>query len=383
MILLKGMTWNHDRGLAPMIATAERFRESHPEVGIDWEARSLRDFGDAPVGALADEYDLVVLDHPFMGTLAKAGCFLPLDEHFPPEVLAGFAEDGLGVSHATYTMGGHQWALANDAAAQVMCYRADLLEREAAALPCTWEDVLHLAHRRRGFVSVALSPLDALICFFTLCANAGDLPFTTFERVVSREAGEYALEMLRKLADCSAPVSFSENPIALYERMSSTDETAYCPLAFGYSNYSRLGYRARLLSFGAIPSAGHGPVGATLGGAGLAISVKCKDRASARAYAAWVAGRDCQRTLYVESGGQPGSRSAWEDEAANALTNGYFRMTKPVLEQAWVRPRFHGFVEYQNAAAPVAAHFLTGDLTSRQTLDEFDRLLRHFQKQQP
>ena len=31
---LRGITWKHDRGLAPLLATAKHFREQHPE--IDW-----------------------------------------------------------------------------------------------------------------------------------------------------------------------------------------------------------------------------------------------------------------------------------------------------------------------------------------------------------
>ncbi len=32
MIKLKGITWNHTRGLLPMVATSQRFTELHPEV---------------------------------------------------------------------------------------------------------------------------------------------------------------------------------------------------------------------------------------------------------------------------------------------------------------------------------------------------------------
>lgn len=158
--------------------------------------------------------------------------------------------------------------------------------------------------------------------------------------------------------------------------MSATDQVAYCRLAFGYSNYARPGYRSRLLSFGAIPSAGRGPVGATLGGAGLAISARWPHREVALEYAPWVAGSDCQRTLYVQSGGQPAAHSAWTNDAANALANGYFRSTLPVLEQAWLRPRFAGFVGYQNLAAEIIGDCLSARRTSDETLEELDRLLR-------
>jgi multiple sugar transport system substrate-binding protein len=372
LIRLRGMTWKHTRGLAPMVATAVRFRESHPEISIEWEARSLSDFGEAPVENLAAEYDLVVLDHPYMGELAQAKCFLALDEFLPAEQLREFAADSAGPSYPAYHFGGHQWALPIDAAAQIAGWRADLLEREGLRVPQTWDEVFTLAQVRPGFVSLPLWPLDTLMCFFTLCANVGDPCFTRPGCLVRRETGEYALDMLRRLREAAALQAATENPIAVWERMSSTDETAYCPLAFGYSNYARAGYRANLLSFGLVPSAGKGAVGATLGGAGLAVSARCAHREIALQYASWVASRECQRTLYVHSGGQPASRSAWLDESSNGCANGYFRATLPVLEEAFVRPRHAGFVRFQNVAAEVLTRHLNGDLSAASTLDGLD-----------
>lgn len=373
MIRLRGMTWKHDRGLAPMLATAARFHESHPDVLIEWEARSLRDFGEAPVENLAAQYDMVILDHPYIGSMAKSGSFVALDEYLPAEQIAEFAQDSAGASYASYQMDGHLWAFAIDAAAQVSGYRADLLEREGLQLPRDWNDVFEMARVRPGFISLPLWPVDALMCFFTFCANAGEPFFDAEHLLVRREAGRYALALLRRLKDCSSPNAAAENPITLWERMSTTDTVAYCPLAFGYSNYARPGYRARLLSFGLIPSAGLGAVGSTLGGAGLAISNRSQHRELALQYGAWVSGRECQRTLYVESGGQPGSRTAWNDDHANQIASGYFRATLPVLEQAWLRPRFPGFSNYQNLALETIHRFLEQKISSDETLDELNR----------
>ncbi|HVX57996.1 MAG TPA: hypothetical protein VHA37_09835, partial [Candidatus Saccharimonadales bacterium] len=155
-----------------------------------------------------------------------------------------------------------------------------------------------------------------------------------------------------------------------------TDETAYCPLAFGYSNYSRDGYRARRITYGAIPSAGRGPVGATLGGAGLAISARCAHREVALAYTAWVAGASCQSTLYVDAGGQPGSRRAWTGDHANAITNAYFRATLPVLERAWLRPRDEGFPARQERGAEIVARLLSGKTSWKDAADELVKAMR-------
>jgi multiple sugar transport system substrate-binding protein len=59
---LKGITWNHTRGLLPMVATAQRFSELNPDVEISWEKRSLQDFADSSIEALAKKFDLLVID---------------------------------------------------------------------------------------------------------------------------------------------------------------------------------------------------------------------------------------------------------------------------------------------------------------------------------
>jgi multiple sugar transport system substrate-binding protein len=371
---LRGLTWKHDRGLAPLLATEKRFCETHPEVSIEWETRTLQEFGEASIQTVADRYDLVVIDHPFMGQVAREKCFLALDEYFSPAQFDELKRDSVGPSYVSYWFDDHLWALPVDAASQVAGYRADLLQANGFKVPQTWEDVLELAKFRRGFVTPALSPLDSLMCFFSMCANLGEPPFIQNHSVVSREIGEQVLERLRFLAEHAADGALSANPIAIWERMSSSDDIAYCPLAFGYSNYARNGYRSRLISFGLIPSSSRGPVGATLGGAGLAISEKCKHRDVALEYSFWLAGKPCQSTLYVESGGQPASKTAWQDPHANEITNGYFAATLPVLESAWLRPRFAGFEDFQVQALTTVSQFLKSEKSSRETLSRLDEL---------
>ncbi len=374
---LRGITWKHDRGLAPLLATAKDFCERHPGLRIEWEARSLQEFGEGTVKALADNYDLVIIDHPYMGQVAQEQCFLPLDEHFTPVQLRELERDSVGASYRSYYFEGHQWALPVDAAAQVAGYRADLLKANGFKVPQTWEEVLSLAKFRRGFVTPALSPLDSLMCFFTMCANLGEPPFTSTDKLVRNEIGQQALERLSVLAENAFEGALSANPIAIWERMSSSDEIAYCPLAFGYSNYARNEYRSKLVSFGLIPSSGKGSVGATLGGAGVAISASCSHIDLALEYVLWVTGKDCQRTLYVESGGQPASKTAWLDAHTNELTNGYFAGTQPVLENAWLRPRFSGFEYFQIKALTIVHQFLKREISCRDTLKQLDDLYRH------
>jgi multiple sugar transport system substrate-binding protein len=361
-----------------MLASARQFAEDHPDTRIEWEVRSLHEFGDASVKAFAERYDLIVLDHPFMGAVAQDRCLVALDEYVERTTLHNLESESVGVSHQSYFYDGHQWAFAIDAASQVAGYRADLLEAAGVRVPETWDEVSELAKIRPGFVSLPLFPLDSLMCFFTLCANAGYPPFSEGAScVVNHDAGESALLRLKTRVKSSTQDALAANPITVWERMSTTDDVAYCPLAFGYSNYARDGYRRSLLSFANIPSSGAlSCAGATLGGAGIAVSKCCSEIESAVQYATWVAGADCQRTLYVKSGGQPGNRRAWMDPEANALTNGFFQSTLPTLEKAFLRPRFAGFPNFQNAAFDVVWRFLKHDGSPGATLNTLDELYR-------
>jgi len=95
-VRLRGMTWNHSRGYSPMVATAQRYGELHSGFEITWEKRSLQEFADRPLGQLADRYDLLVIDHPWVGFAARTGWLLPLDEHLPAPFLDEQATQSVG-----------------------------------------------------------------------------------------------------------------------------------------------------------------------------------------------------------------------------------------------------------------------------------------------
>src|SRR5579884_4211985 len=109
-IELRGITWNHTRGYLHMVATAQRSLETHPDVSIRWDVRSLQAFGDAPIEELVRRYDLLIIDHPFIGQAAENGLFLPLDEFLSRDFLDDQARNSVGASHASYQYEGHQWA---------------------------------------------------------------------------------------------------------------------------------------------------------------------------------------------------------------------------------------------------------------------------------
>ncbi len=373
-ISLSGMTWNHTRGLLPMQATAQRFSELHPDIDILWHKRSLQQFADAPLSDLASRFDLLVIDHPSIGEAAHADLLLLLDEQLPAEFLADQDANTVGASHRSYYYNGHQYALAVDAAAPVSGWRPDLLSSANAELPQTWDDLLALA--RRGLVTVPAIPIDSLMNLFML-ANALDAePFTDPDHVIpSRLAGVEALRLLRELVQQAAPGSLERNPIKTWQLLATSETVAYCPFAYGYSNYSRDGYAMHTVQTGGLISLNGIQLRSTLGGAGLAISKHCKHAEAAVEYALFAAAGETQRTIYAFSGGQPGHRAAWLDPELNAHANDFFRNTLSTLDAAWVRPRFPGFIGLQDAASTIVHDYLVQGGSEQSVLERMDAAL--------
>ena len=376
-VRLRGMTWNHSRGYTPLVATAQRYCELQSGVEITWEKRSLQAFADQPLEQLAERYDLLVIDHPWVGVAARAGWFLPLDEHLAAPFLDEQAAQSVGPSARSYTFDGHQWALAIDTATPVAAWRPDLIA--VGDLPRTWADLLELA--RTGRVLFPGIPVDTLMNFYLVCSTLGEDVAQSAERVVSAEVGAQALRMLRKLAESLDPLFFDLNPIGVYEAMTLTDRFAYCPFAYGYSNFSRDGYARRPLEFGDLVEIDGRRCRTTLGGAGLAISSRCASVEAALDYAAFVADPLCQRTLYFENGGQPGHRSAWTDERVNRACRNFFVNTLPALDRAFLRPRYSGYLHFQDRAGSSIRDYLRRGGDERTVLERLDLLYLDSQKE--
>lgn len=369
MIGLKGITWDHPRGYQPLAASSRLYRERHG-VQVVWEARSLKDFGDASLDELSLEYDLIVMDHPHVGEAARADCLIPFDELCDGRELARLEAQSAGPSYASYRYGARQWALPLDAACQVASYRPDYLE--PGRLPSTWEQALELARRLRLeglWMAMPLCPTDSLCSFLTLSAQFGDGP-REVKKWIHRKTTIAVLERLRALRDACHPSSLDWNPIDLYDAMAAGDRIACCPLAFGYINYTREGFRAHPIAFGGIP----GKTGALLGGAGIAVSRRAADATAAARYVLWLCGSAFQSTTFLEAGGQPGNGLAWQAASADAATRDFLLNTRQALESAYVRPRFPGWPAFQEELGNRVHAFLKADSHPDRLHDELESL---------
>ena len=369
---LKGITWNHTRGLLPMVATSQRFSELNPNIEISWEKRSLQEFADASIDDLAKRFDLLVIDHPWTGFGAQTNAILPLSDYLSMEYIKDQEMNTVGRSYGSYVFHNKLWALPIDAATPVASARLDLLEKNGLKVPQKYNDVLALA--KKGLVAFAGIPVDVLMSFYMYCCSLGENPFQSQEIVISKETGKKALQLFRELAQLIDPANFNRNPIQVYEAMVNSDEIAYCPFAYGYSNYSRIGYSQKLLHFYDLVQLNNQPMISSLGGTGLAVSSFSQHIPEAIKYAEFTGSSQVQQTIFADNGGQPGHLQAWKSDRINQLTHDYFKNTLPALERAFLRPRYSGHMYFQDHAGDVVRNYLINGGNEDAVLDELNAL---------
>jgi multiple sugar transport system substrate-binding protein len=378
VIHLRGMAFDHPRGFAPMKAATEKFQLSNPSARISWDARSLKDFEDYPIENLAERYDLIMMDHPFIGSCVKSKALVPLDEHVSAEYLNDQERHSVGPSYQSYSWEGHQWALAVDAAAQVSAYRPDLLEARNLRVPETWDEMFELVEAlpEETKIGLTLNPTHSFCTFITLCANINENEALKEATGVDLSVGEEALNFLRRLVPVIHEVSLRADPIQMSELMSRSNEVAYVPFMFGYSNYARPGFAPHIIHYTDIPSTRSEPSGSVLGGVGLAVSAYSEHRQVAIDFALFVAAQECQRGIYFESGGQPGHRAAWTDPTVNQRASGFFEDTLRTLDLAYLRPRHVGYPAFQGRAGESIGGFLWNGGNAREVIKTINRLYK-------
>jgi multiple sugar transport system substrate-binding protein len=356
-VRLRGLTWDHPRGYLVLDALAATLE---PDVSVRWQRQRLEEFESRPLRTLADDFDLLVVDHPGLGEAVRDGALLPLDEVFGEQELSGWRAASAGASYDSYVLDGRPWALPLDAAAQVAVARPDLMD----ARPATWAQARQAA--RDHETTLCLGGPHALLMFSAICVAAGSPPAAPARPgpagtrspagdgpFVSETAGTAALAIMADLLACADRELSQRNPIGVLDAMAASGGPAYCPLVYGYVTYQRplAGEpgSSRLAAFGA--PAGPGGIGSVLGGTGLAITRSAAELGAAAALIRTLLSDEVQVGLYAELGGQSSARQAWEHPGADAAGGGFYRATLATVEQAWVRPRFAGYPEFQTAAS--------------------------------
>ena len=166
-VRLSGLTWDHPRGYRVLDALGGALE---PDVSVHWQRQPLEGFESRPLRTLADDFDLLVVDHPGLGEAIRDGALLPLDEVFGERELAAWRTASVGASYDSYVLGGRTWALPLDAAAQVAVARPDLMETR----PASWEQACQAA--RTHPTTLCLGGPHALLMFSAICVAAGAGP---------------------------------------------------------------------------------------------------------------------------------------------------------------------------------------------------------------
>lgn len=356
--VLRGITWDHPRGVDCLKAASAEYSNLHPGVEIQWDARPLREFEHTPIADLAVSYDLLAIDHPLIGEAVDRKALVALDSILPAAELEKRAGDSAGASHLSYSWGGHHWALGVDAACQVSAYRPDLLA--GTDVPRTWEELAQLASEHgRDRIGLAANPTHLWCTLLSLCEaaagpntrQADGRPEWWGNNGIDPQILVSALGRLKELVDLCAPESLEHDPISLLDQMSEDDRYLYVPFIFGYVTYAHTRPGRARIRFTNPATADGRPSGTLTGGVGLAISAMSAKQAAAADFLAFVTDPSCQGGAYLTAGGQPGLRSVWNDPQANEPVDGFFSDTLPTMDRAFLRPRFAGFPEYQRQAS--------------------------------
>lgn len=359
-----GLTWEHPRGKNALIAAADRERAAST-LDIRWETHPLEGFEERPIGELAQHYDLIVLDHPHLGEAIASWALTPMDAFIAPDGLANWDRRSIGQSFASYSAYGRQWAVPLDAAAQVAAYRPELIR----VPPRTWAEVHALA--LVAPVALSLAGPHALLTFASIrSALAGSAPRAATD-LVGGSGGREALELMRAIASKADRAFTHLNPIAMLETMRDTKAIAYCPLIYGYVNYS--GHGVRFTNIPKSQESGPDP-GSVLGGTGLALTSRCEPSQELLDHIEWLMSDEAQRDFIPRHDGQPSARSAWLDPHVDAQADGFYSSTLATLEASWLRPRGPGYICFQTAASAAVRDVVLGELDLQAGLERLSDL---------
>ena len=376
-ITLKGIAWDHPRGYEPLQATSKAFAELYQGVSIKWNIRSLKEFGDMPVESLIETYDLITIDHPYMGQADANKLLLPLEDKLTKSQIDNLKRQSVGPSFESYRYYDHLYALPIDAAALFAASRNDLILSLNLELPHMRSALFDFYKKIPDGFKVAwpLCPTDLWCTFLTLCAQDGGRNFIKDFKLNETVAIEVLNELIEHLNYLHSE-SLNWNPIQILNHMATNDEIIYSPYLFGYTNYSREGFAKKNINFSNSPTNPKNNISTILGGVGLAVSAKSKHADLASAYAGYVAKGETQEGIYTENGGQPGNLLAWQSAVNNGLCNNFFNNTLKTMEMAYVRPQHPGWNKFQEKGAAMLHRGLVKNISSTSLVKGLNQLYR-------
>ena len=84
-----------------------------------------------------------------------------------------------------------------------------------------------------------------------------------------------------------------------------------------------------------------------------------------------------QSSVFYFSGGQPGHIDSWKNQLINDDSLNFFQSTINTLEQAWLRPRYNGYMYFQDIGGTIINEYLKSNNSPETVIDQ---LILEFEK---
>lgn len=313
------------------------------------------------------DYDLIVIDHPWAGFCFDRDLVLDLKGQLSTPQWTDLEHNSVGKSFESYYFEDKLLAIPIDAAAPAPSWRPDLIAERNLQLPETWDDLIRLADQKH-----AIMPgfgADLFLNWMMLLHALGAKPFTTTDSICDKSKGLEAMRLLKRLAEPMPEEMFKWNPIKVAELMTQTDEFAYCAFAYSYGNYCRPSYVEKPLKYGDHVHLNGQPLRSILGGTGLSISAGSREVPLALDFSLYCANARMQSTLYTYAGGQPVRLETWQTEELDAFAGGFLADSYRAHDEALLRPRYNGYVAFQEKGGIPLQQFVKGEISMDQAWD--------------
>ncbi|WP_209326239.1 extracellular solute-binding protein [Brevibacterium renqingii] len=381
-ITLHGITWDHPRAVDSIHQASEAYSSLHPGIEIDWTARPLHAFEEMPIELLAEKFDIMAIDHPFVGDGVEKSALAPLTSLVPSSRLVECKNSFMGRSFESYVWNEELYAMPVDAACMVSAASSNEIFSTDDP-PITWQQALETMYELgRERVLLTANPTHLWGTFLSLCEAHSPGPQSDFvsgptwwhEDGIASNVGLPALEALRELAALSSPRSLQMDPVQVLDELSGGGPGVYCPSVFIYSTYSLKRSDRRLVTFHDAPRLGDSPVGTLTGGVGLGVSSQSQHGDKAADFVLFATSHNVQRGLYTEAGGQPATIDAWSDDAVNARVADLYRNTAATMSRSFIRPRRVGYPQYQRTASRALHNMFTEGTRSETVLRTLNRM---------
>lgn len=377
-MILQGITWDHERGILPLLAVSEEYHRIYPDIEIHWKKRSLKDFEDFPIEKLVKDYDLIMVDHPFMSEARKEKLLLPLQELLSAKCMDDLKRENIGQTYDSYWVDSDLMALPVDAATQVSAYRPDYFAEKGLSAPRSFEEIFKLAASLEAgkAIGACMNPTHIFSTYMSLSAQQLGKDYFDRERGIDENVGVFSAECIYRLKNETAPATFDMNPIQCLNAMAGDGEIVYAPYIYGYVNYSLQGYSKHRLKFTDAPLLREDCSASTqVGGVGLAITNRVDGNVldAAVKFAEYLVSSEVQRTTYTRNDGQPAAMCAWLDEENNEMTLDFFKGTLKTLEKGILRPKVVHWNLFQEAASNQMFRQVQDGVDCREIARSFNR----------